>query len=192
MGGISISPLFNGNVLNSFIQNKRTVVCSPAIASQTREKNEQNMRVKDDDDATSYRSAASSLDIVSKRKSIALHMFRSSSETLRRSEIDGSQKGKEYYPATAAAYPCVPNLSWKSSIIHGILTTVQTFIAYLLVMVIMTGNLAYVISILAGTFGGELIFCQFQALTVATKVTGSEVSNLTQSRYPMQQKLLIP
>lgn len=131
----------------------------------------------------------------------------SDSESLRRPEaIDKcmqqrqrERKEEEHGELYATrAFPGTPGLSWKSSVMYSLLETLQVFIGILLVLAIVTGNVAYLLSIVAGIFGGSLIFCRFKALKIIaasdvgapiTGVTSAKSSHILKSLYISKETL---
>ncbi|CAO3701698.1 unnamed protein product [Rhizopus stolonifer] len=60
--------------------------------------------------------------------------------------------------------PTIPAFSWKSEFIRSILSAFSTFISYLLMMAVMTGNGGYFFILVAGVFIGELFFGRYKQL----------------------------
>lgn len=99
-------------------------------------------------------------------------------DSLRRREPSNSEKSPEYEaraspistmrtksdPPHRPELPHVPAFHWKTDTLRSLLTTLITFISYLLMLVVMTGNGAYFICIIAGVFVGEMIFGRYRGL----------------------------
>ncbi|KAG0170635.1 hypothetical protein DFQ30_002206 [Apophysomyces sp. BC1015] len=68
------------------------------------------------------------------------------------------------YPASLSKFPTVPPFDWVMDPARSFLTLVASFISYLLMMIVMTGNGGFFISILGGIFIGELLFGRFRSL----------------------------
>ncbi|KAI9315509.1 Ctr copper transporter [Dichotomocladium elegans] len=62
------------------------------------------------------------------------------------------------------ALPRVPPFSWSVDTVRSFLTALTTFISYLLMLVVMTGNGGFFIVIIVGVFVGEMLFGRFRAL----------------------------
>jgi solute carrier family 31 (copper transporter), member 1 len=60
--------------------------------------------------------------------------------------------------------PHVPAFHWQTDTLRSLLSTLVTFINYLLMLVVMTGNGAYFIVIIIGVFVGEMVFGRYRAL----------------------------
>ncbi|KAI8580016.1 hypothetical protein K450DRAFT_238962 [Umbelopsis ramanniana AG] len=60
--------------------------------------------------------------------------------------------------------PHVPAFHWQTDTLRSLLSTLVTFISYLLMLVVMTGNGAYFIVIIIGVFVGEMVFGRYRAL----------------------------
>jgi len=60
--------------------------------------------------------------------------------------------------------PHVPAFHWHTDTLRSLLSTLVTFISYLLMLVVMTGNGAYFIVIIIGVFVGEMVFGRYRAL----------------------------
>ncbi|KAI8147806.1 hypothetical protein BJV82DRAFT_593433 [Fennellomyces sp. T-0311] len=54
--------------------------------------------------------------------------------------------------------PWVPPFIWKTETVRSTLKTLEYSLAALLMMVILTGNVAYFVSIIGGVFCGEMVF----------------------------------
>ncbi|KAI8340478.1 Ctr copper transporter [Chlamydoabsidia padenii] len=67
------------------------------------------------------------------------------------------------YPAELEL-PLVPPFSWITDIIRSFLTTLSSFISYLLMLVVMTGNGGFFIVIIVGIFIGEIAFGRFRSV----------------------------
>ncbi|KAI9272768.1 Ctr copper transporter [Phascolomyces articulosus] len=60
--------------------------------------------------------------------------------------------------------PRVPPFIWPIDTIRSFLTALGSFVSYLLMMVVMTGNGGYFLVICVGIFIGEMIFGRFRSL----------------------------
>ncbi|KAI9488540.1 Ctr copper transporter family-domain-containing protein [Zychaea mexicana] len=60
--------------------------------------------------------------------------------------------------APTTIMPWVPPFAWKPDILRSICATLEHFLMFLLIMVVMTGNVQYFVSILAGILVGEMMF----------------------------------
>ncbi|KAI8333458.1 Ctr copper transporter family-domain-containing protein [Chlamydoabsidia padenii] len=67
------------------------------------------------------------------------------------------------YPAESKL-PMVPPFSWITDPIRSFLTTLSSFISYLLMLVVMTGNGGFFIVIIVGIFVGEVAFGRFRSI----------------------------
>ncbi|CAM0141142.1 hypothetical protein VKS41_001569 [Umbelopsis sp. WA50703] len=99
-------------------------------------------------------------------------------DSLRRREPSNGEKSPEYeanssplatmrtksQPPRRPQLPHVPAFHWRTDTLRSFLTTLITFISYLLMLVVMTGNGAYFICIIAGVFVGEMIFGRYRGL----------------------------
>jgi copper transporter 1 len=91
-------------------------------------------------------------------------------------EANGNEKIPEYdsYPSPSLTVkaipparlelPHVPDFHWYTDTLRSLLSTLVTFISYLLMLVVMTGNGAYFIVIIAGVFVGEMVFGRYRSL----------------------------
>lgn len=93
-------------------------------------------------------------------------------------DTNGSEKTPEYQscpspsstlqvkskPPARPELPHVPDFHWQTDTLRSLLTTLVTFISYLLMLVVMTGNGAYFIVIIAGVFVGEMVFGRYRSL----------------------------
>ncbi|KAI8070581.1 Ctr copper transporter [Gilbertella persicaria] len=81
---------------------------------------------------------------------------------------DSSSSSRSFNPAAypePLGLPSVPPFSWTTDTIRSFMSTLTSFVSYLLMMVVMTGNGGYFIVIIAGVFFGELAFGRFKYLT---------------------------
>ncbi|KAI8641793.1 Ctr copper transporter [Parasitella parasitica] len=60
--------------------------------------------------------------------------------------------------------PIVPPFSWSTDTVRSFLTAFSSFVSYLLMMVVMTGNGGFFVVIVVGVFLGEMVFGRFRAL----------------------------
>ncbi|KAI8073256.1 Ctr copper transporter [Gongronella butleri] len=60
--------------------------------------------------------------------------------------------------------PAVPPFSWINDPARSLLTTLSSFLSYLLMMVVMTGNGGYFIVVIAGIFVGEVAFGRYRSI----------------------------
>ncbi|KAK4518775.1 ubiquitin-like modifier hub1 [Mucor velutinosus] len=60
--------------------------------------------------------------------------------------------------------PAVPPFSWTTDTVRSFLSAFNSFISYLLMMVVMTGNGGFLVVIVIGVFFGEMAFGRFRAL----------------------------
>ncbi|KAI8141511.1 Ctr copper transporter [Fennellomyces sp. T-0311] len=67
------------------------------------------------------------------------------------------------YP-DAPRLPRVPPFVWPVDTIRSFLTTLASFLNYLLMLVVMTGNGGFFIVVIVGIFIGEMIFGRFRSL----------------------------
>ncbi|KAI8887793.1 hypothetical protein K501DRAFT_174516 [Backusella circina FSU 941] len=67
------------------------------------------------------------------------------------------------YPQ-ALRLPSIPAFSWRTDTIRSFLTTLTSFVSYLLMMVVMTGNGGFFLVIVIGVFVGEMAFGRFRSL----------------------------
>ncbi|SAM07765.1 hypothetical protein [Absidia glauca] len=67
------------------------------------------------------------------------------------------------YPAELEL-PLVPPFSWITDIGRSFLTTLSSFISYLLMMVVMTGNGGFFLVIIVGILVGEVAFGRFRSI----------------------------
>ncbi|KAI9497666.1 Ctr copper transporter [Zychaea mexicana] len=67
------------------------------------------------------------------------------------------------YPE-AHRLPRVAPFNWPIDTIRSFLTALASFVSYLLMMVVMTGNGGYLLVIVVGVFIGEMIFGRFRSL----------------------------
>ncbi|KAI7905130.1 Ctr copper transporter family-domain-containing protein [Cokeromyces recurvatus] len=67
------------------------------------------------------------------------------------------------YP-NSLCLPVVPSFSFKTDTIRSFITTLNSFVGYLLMMVVMTGNGGFFLVIVLGVFFGELAFGRFRSL----------------------------
>ncbi|KAI9247335.1 Ctr copper transporter family-domain-containing protein [Sporodiniella umbellata] len=65
---------------------------------------------------------------------------------------------------TPLRLPMVPAFSWKSGIVRSTLSAFSTFISYLLMMAVMTGNGGYFFILVAGVFVGEMVFGRYKQI----------------------------
>ncbi|KAF7722095.1 hypothetical protein EC973_003710 [Apophysomyces ossiformis] len=77
--------------------------------------------------------------------------------------LQDSEKHNDY-PEPMSNLPTVPPFNWLMDPARSFMTTVSSFVSYLLMMVVMTGNGGYFVSILGGIFIGELLFGRFRSL----------------------------
>ncbi|ORZ22249.1 Ctr copper transporter [Absidia repens] len=74
-----------------------------------------------------------------------------------------SQSFAAEYPAEMDL-PLVPPFSWITDPVRSFLTTLSSFISYLLMLVVMTGNGGFFIVIIVGIFVGEVAFGRFRSI----------------------------
>ncbi|KAG2193359.1 hypothetical protein INT46_006459 [Mucor plumbeus] len=67
------------------------------------------------------------------------------------------------YP-TPLRLPAVPPFSWSTDTVRSFLSAFSSFVSYLLMMVVMTGNGGFFVVIVIGVFFGEMAFGRFRAL----------------------------
>ncbi|KAI8082712.1 Ctr copper transporter family-domain-containing protein [Halteromyces radiatus] len=67
------------------------------------------------------------------------------------------------YP-TELGLPLVPPFSWITDPIRSFLTTFSSFVSYLLMLVVMTGNGGFFIVVIVGIFVGEIAFGRFRSI----------------------------
>ncbi|CAO0798204.1 unnamed protein product [Mucor circinelloides] len=60
--------------------------------------------------------------------------------------------------------PQVPPFSWTTDTVRSFLSAFNSFVSYLLMMVVMTGNGGFLVVIVIGVFFGEMAFGRFRAL----------------------------
>lgn len=74
-----------------------------------------------------------------------------------------SQSLANEYPAEMQL-PLVPPFSWITDPVRSFLTTFSSFVSYLLMLVVMTGNGGFFIVIIVGIFVGEVAFGRFRSI----------------------------
>ncbi|RUS16110.1 Ctr copper transporter [Endogone sp. FLAS-F59071] len=62
------------------------------------------------------------------------------------------------------ALPVVPSFNWRDDTIRGTVVLVQQFLAYLLMLCVMTLNVGYFFAVLVGSFVGEVFFGRYRML----------------------------
>ncbi|KAI7888184.1 Ctr copper transporter family-domain-containing protein [Mucor mucedo] len=60
--------------------------------------------------------------------------------------------------------PTVPPFSWSTDTIRSFISTLTSFVSYLLMMVVMTGNGGFFLVIMIGVFFGEMAFGRFKSM----------------------------
>ncbi|CAO3619082.1 unnamed protein product [Cunninghamella echinulata] len=60
--------------------------------------------------------------------------------------------------------PTVPPFSWITDLTRSFLTALSSFLSYLLMMAVMTGNGGYFLVIICGVFVGEVAFGRFKSI----------------------------
>ncbi|OBZ87691.1 hypothetical protein A0J61_04251 [Choanephora cucurbitarum] len=68
------------------------------------------------------------------------------------------------YPKPLAT-PSIPSFSWTTDTVRSLLHTLNAFVGYLLMMVVMTGNGGFFLVITLGIFFGEMAFGRYKYLT---------------------------
>ncbi|RUS31713.1 Ctr copper transporter [Jimgerdemannia flammicorona] len=59
------------------------------------------------------------------------------------------------------ALPRVPKFSWRVDLLRSLFVLLQTFLGYLLMLVVMTLNVGYFFAVLLGVFVGEVVFGRY-------------------------------
>lgn len=60
--------------------------------------------------------------------------------------------------------PQIPPFAWTIDTVRSFLTTFASFVNYLLMLIVMTGNGGFFIVIIVGIFIGEMMFGRFRSL----------------------------
>lgn len=89
--------------------------------------------------------------------------FRSSRDINSSKSLTSEYQRESDYPKEFDL-PEVPKFSWITDLTRSFMTAFSSFISYLLMMAVMTGNGGYFLVIICGVFVGEVAFGRFRSL----------------------------